>query len=125
MKNKITDKQERFCQEYMIDLNATQAAIRAGYSEKTARSQGQRMLTFVDIQERVAELKAEMSELSTLTKEDLLEKLAKLTDADRDNDKIRATELYMKHLGMLDDRSKVEHSGNGFVIEIVSAKDVT
>ena len=38
-KPKLTDKQEAFCLEYLIDLNATQAAIRAGYSEKTAASQ--------------------------------------------------------------------------------------
>lgn len=42
----LTDKQKRFCQEYMVDNNATQAAIRAGYSKKTAKSIGQENLTF-------------------------------------------------------------------------------
>lgn len=42
-------KQRKFCDEYLIDLNATQAAIMAGYSEKTARQVGQRLLTYVDI----------------------------------------------------------------------------
>lgn len=42
-------KQRKFCDEYLINLNATQAAIRAGYSEKTARQVGQRLLTYVDI----------------------------------------------------------------------------
>lgn len=42
-------KQRKFCDEYLIDLNATQAAIRAGYSKKTARQVGQRLLTYVDI----------------------------------------------------------------------------
>ena len=51
--SKLTDKQSRFISEYLIDSNATQAAIRAGYSKKTARSQGQRMLTNVDIQEAI------------------------------------------------------------------------
>jgi len=45
----LTEKQQRFVDEYLIDLNATQAAIRAGYSVRTAKSQGQRMLTFVDV----------------------------------------------------------------------------
>ncbi len=45
----MNEKRRRFVEEYLIDLNATQAAIRAGYSEKTARSQGQRLLTNVDI----------------------------------------------------------------------------
>ena len=43
-------KQKRFCDEYLIDLNATQAAIRAGYSKKTAASQGERLLRKVEIQ---------------------------------------------------------------------------
>jgi phage terminase small subunit len=46
---KLTDKQKRFCEEYLIDLNATQAAIRAGYSAKTAKSIGQENLTKPDI----------------------------------------------------------------------------
>ncbi len=45
----MTEKQKRFCDEYLIDLNATQAAIRAGYSEKTAYSQGQRILKNVEV----------------------------------------------------------------------------
>ena len=43
----MTDKQARFCEEYMIDLNATQAAIRAGYSPKTAQEQSARLLSNV------------------------------------------------------------------------------
>lgn len=54
----LTDKQEMFCREYLVDLNATQAAIRAGYSDKTARSQANRMLTNVDIEKRIQELKS-------------------------------------------------------------------
>jgi len=51
MKGKIlTDKQKCFCQEYRMDFNGTAAAIRAGFSKKTAGSQGQRMLKNVEIQ---------------------------------------------------------------------------
>lgn len=57
----MTDKQDRFCEEYMIDLNATQAAIRAGYSPKTAREQAPRLLANVSIQNRIAQLQAEQS----------------------------------------------------------------
>ncbi|WP_161935081.1 terminase small subunit, partial [Lactococcus lactis] len=42
---KLTEKQKRFCDEYIKLGNATQAAINAGYSKRTARSQGQRLLT--------------------------------------------------------------------------------
>lgn len=55
----LTPKKEMFCREYIIDLNATRAAIRAGYSEATARSQGNRLLTNVDVQERIQSLKVE------------------------------------------------------------------
>ena len=57
----LNAKQEAFCREYIIDLNATQAAIRAGYSEKTAKSIGSRLLTNVDIQDFIAKLKIERS----------------------------------------------------------------
>jgi phage terminase small subunit len=59
MSKKLTDKQEAFCKEYLIDLNATKAASRAGYSEKTAQEQGSRLLSNVMIQDRLAELKAD------------------------------------------------------------------
>ena len=55
--SKLTAKQEIFCKEYLIDLNGTQAAIRAGYSEKTAEQQASRMLLNVKVQNRVSELK--------------------------------------------------------------------
>ncbi|HBB1391636.1 TPA: terminase small subunit, partial [Escherichia coli] len=59
---KLTDKQELFAREYLKDLNATQAAIRAGYSEKTARATGSENLSKPDIADRIAELKAERNE---------------------------------------------------------------
>ncbi|WP_145494579.1 terminase small subunit [Yersinia bercovieri] len=59
---KLTDKQELFAREYLKDLNATQAAIRAGYSEKTARKIGSENLTKPDVAERIAELKGERCE---------------------------------------------------------------
>ena len=52
-KNGLTPKQIRFVEEYIIDMNATQAAVRAGYSEQTARKQGARMLTKADIQAEI------------------------------------------------------------------------
>lgn len=55
----LNDKQKQFYKEYMIDTNATQAAIRAGYSKKTAYSQGQRLLKHVEGQRFLQELMAE------------------------------------------------------------------
>jgi phage terminase small subunit len=59
---KLTAKQELFCLEYLIDLNATQAAIRAGYSEKTAKDIACENLAKPNLQSRIAELKAERVE---------------------------------------------------------------
>ena len=52
-----------FCRECLIDLNATQAAIRAGYSEKTANEQGAQNLAKLSIQSRIAELKEQRNDL--------------------------------------------------------------
>lgn len=57
----MTAKQKRFCDEYMIDLNATQAAIRAGYSPKTACEQASRLLANVKVQDEIARQMAERS----------------------------------------------------------------
>lgn len=61
---KMTPKQKRFCDEYLIDLNATQAAIRAGYSKKTAKAIGQENLTKPDLKKyidsRMAEKESEL-----------------------------------------------------------------
>lgn len=59
---KLTDKQELFAREYLKDLNATQAAIRAGYSVKSAQEQASRLLSNVMVQSRISELKAERNE---------------------------------------------------------------
>lgn len=56
---KLTAKQQRFCDEYLIDLNATQAAIRAGYSQRTAKQIGQENLTKPDIKEYIEKRMAE------------------------------------------------------------------
>jgi len=82
MANKLTDKQELFCKEYLIDLNATQAAIRAGYSEKTAREIARKMLTKVDIETRIQKLIEERSKRTEITSDNVLKELAKIGFAD-------------------------------------------
>ncbi|MBK0094845.1 terminase small subunit [Erwinia sp. S63] len=58
----LTDKQEMFCREYLIDLNATQAAIGAGYSEKSANRTGSENLSKPDIAQRIVDLKSGRNE---------------------------------------------------------------
>ena len=56
-KSKLTDKQEQFCLEYVVDFNATQAYIRAGYSAKGARTASSKLLAKANVQRRIEELK--------------------------------------------------------------------
>jgi len=76
-KQKLTAKQEQFCQEYMIDLNASAAAIRAGYSEKTAGVMGHENLNKPQIADRIAELKKSRAEKVSISQEDVLNNLIK------------------------------------------------
>ncbi|UVC14719.1 terminase small subunit [Mesorhizobium onobrychidis] len=78
----LTPKQVRFVEEYLIDLNATQAAIRAGYSAKTAKSQGQRLLTNVDVGAALAEAQQKRSLVTGITAERVLTELAKIGFSD-------------------------------------------
>lgn len=78
MSDKLTDKQELFCHEYLVDLNATQAAVRAGYSEKTAQEQASRLLSNVMVQCRIAQLKAERNERVQINADYVLRQAVKL-----------------------------------------------
>jgi len=63
----MNDKQRRFVEEYLIDLNATQAAIRSGYSAKTAEQQGSRLLSNANISDAVNAAKQKRSEATGIT----------------------------------------------------------
>ncbi len=72
----LTDKQKRFCEEYLIDLNATQAAIRSGYSPKTAEQTASRLLRNVKVQEYIAKRQKELSRSTEITQERVIKELA-------------------------------------------------
>ena len=78
----LTDKQKRFCEEYLIDLNATQAAIRAGYSVNTAKEIGCENLTKPNIQEYIHTRKKALQEKTEITQERVLKEYARLAFAD-------------------------------------------
>lgn len=75
---KLTEKQQLFVNEYLIDLNATQAAIRAGYSAKTADVQGSRMLGTVKVQQAISEAMAERSKRTGVNQDRVVLELAKI-----------------------------------------------
>lgn len=81
----LTDKQQRFVEEYLVDLNATQAAIRSGYSEKTAEQQASRLLSNVKIADAVAEAKCKRSERTEITQDRVLKELARIGFSDLRN----------------------------------------
>ena len=72
----LTPKQERFVQEYLVDVNATQAAIRAGYSKKTATEQASRLLTNVKVSEAIAKGQQARAEKTGVTAEKVIAELA-------------------------------------------------
>jgi phage terminase small subunit len=74
----MNGKRARFCEEYLLDLNATQAAIRAGYSKKTAYSQGQRLLKDVEVAAKIEELQEARSERTQITADQVVRELAKV-----------------------------------------------
>lgn len=90
---KLTDKQKRFVEEYLIDLNATQAAIRAGYSEDTAYSQGQRLLKNVEVKAAISEAQNKRAERVNVTQDDVINGLLEVIAISMGKQKITETEL--------------------------------
>lgn len=69
---KLNERQRRFCKEYIVDCNATQAAIRAGYSEKTAYSIGQQQLKKIEVQKSINELMTKKDDNTIATADEVL-----------------------------------------------------
>lgn len=74
----LTSKQKRFVEEYLVDLNATQAAIRAGYSEHTAYAMGYENLRKPEIAAAIQEAQERRSQRTEITQDEVLKELAKL-----------------------------------------------
>lgn len=82
MENKLTAKQQRFVEEYLIDLNGTQAAIRAGYSKKTANVISSENLAKPNISAEIVRLRAARSKRTEVTADSVVEALAAVRDMD-------------------------------------------
>ncbi len=78
----LSERRERFVQEFLVDLNATQAAIRAGYSPKTASEQGARLLTNVRVRSAINTEKKARTERTAISADRVLRELARLAFAD-------------------------------------------
>ena len=102
IEKELTPKQRLFVEEFLVDLNATKAAARAGYSPKTARSQGQRLLTNVDIADAIREAMASRSERTGITADMVVEALWEEAN-DRGEDashsaRVSALKVLLQHL---------------------------
>lgn len=78
----LTDKQQRFVEEYLVDLNATQAAIRAGYSPHTANEQGAQLLAKLSIQQAVRDARSAQQARTAITADLVLTRIANIALAD-------------------------------------------
>jgi phage terminase small subunit len=113
---KLTSKQKRFVEEYLIDLNATQAAIRAGYSKKTANEQAGRLLVNVSIQTEIKKAMDERSKRTEIKADDVVKELAHIAFDDIKNylrfysDEDRNIQVEIKDSDTIDTRSVSEIS---------------
>lgn len=111
----LTPKQERFVQEYLLDLNATAAAKRAGYSEKRASELGYQLLHKTTVQTAIQRAVISRSQRTEVTQDYVIEKLMAIADkraSDAPNSdlkyssQIKALELLGKHLGTWEHQDK-------------------
>ncbi len=133
---KLTDKQKEFVRQYLVDLNATQAAVRAGYSVKTAYRQGADLLQKTSIREAIEKAQAKRARRVEVTQDYVLSNLVEVVErtmqrapvTDRKGEQVtdeegravwtfdaknanRALELLGKHLGIFTDKIRAEVSG--------------
>lgn len=138
----MNDKQLRFCEEYIKDHNATQAAIRAGYSEATARQIGSRLFTKVDIQEKIHEIAGEVKASTIAEATEVLEFFTQAMRGEirdqvvkrdeegnlhtvdvqaRASDRLRAAESLAKHYALLVDKVELTKPKAELAAEIEAA----
>ena len=138
--NKLTNRQKRFVEEYLIDLNARQAAIRAGYSPKTAQEQASRLLANVKVQTaisafledissaKIADIEEVMKYLTSVMRGEATEEIPLLvgngvqeitTKHLSAKDRIRAAELLGKRYGLFSEKIGIE----GMVPVVITGDD--
>jgi len=109
---KLTEKQKSFVSEYLIDLNATQAAVRAGFSKNNADKIGSQLLGKTSVSQEIQKAMQNRSYRTEITQDKVIKALASIGFADIDiealkpADKLKALELLMKHLGMFNDNQQ-------------------
>ena len=110
--DKLTAQQEQFCLEFIKDLNAVRAAIRAGYGEQHAKKNAWTIIRNPAVAERISELKADQTKRTKIQADDILRRLVRIaekTEQEGDyNAAIRSLELLGKHQAMWIDKNLTE-----------------
>ncbi len=118
----MSPKQKRFAEEYVVDHNATQAAIRAGYSERTAKQQGSRLLTKVDVIEAVRAKEARLRRKTEVSISSQTEDMRENRDLALENKQAAAAQQcsmgIAKLHGLLVDRSEVKTTSDMTLAEV-------
>ena len=107
----LNTKQKRFCEEILVDNNATQAAIRAGYSQRSASSIGNENLKKPKIQKYINELKEARSLRTQVTADRILQELATMAFAKKGikpGHKLKALGMLGNHVGIFDNQPNLE-----------------
>ena len=138
----MTDRQRKFCDEYLIDCNATQAAIRAGYSPKTAKSMGNRLLTYVYIRTYIDEQLAALHDEKVADADEVIKYLTsvmrgestaeivvvegegdgcssarRINKAPDEKERLKAAELLGKRYGIFTDKVNVEGGAKVVIVD--------
>ena len=116
--SELEERQKIFCNEYLVDFNGTQAAIRAGYSKKTANEQASRLLAKVNVQTYLKQLIEKRNERTKITQDEVIADIIKVKDRCMQNEAVldkegnetgiykfdsnganKALDMLMKHTG--------------------------
>lgn len=114
--HKLTKWSKRFAEEYVKDLNGTRAAVRAGYSEKTAKQQAYRLLSQYEVQQAIAKQQEEISRRTQIDQDYIVNSLRAVADSCMEADKWnpqaanKSLELLGKHLGIFVEKKQHEHT---------------
>lgn len=113
MNTALNFRQEMFAREYVVDGNATRAAIASGYSEKTAAVKGSTLLKLPEVSERISELTDEAAERNDLKMDEVIAYWRQvLTDPkQRTSDRTKVSELIAKYLGAFTEQIEVKTRG--------------
>lgn len=115
----LTDKQRQFCEEYMKDLNASKAVMRAGYNTKYPNRVGVQLLQNAKVKMAIDALLNQKKQNNDVTADYVLRKIIRIVEkaeeADNHNASLRGLELIAKHLGMFVERKEISGPDGGAI----------